>query len=312
MLKSYNVTQYAASHKKRTEVSSLLIFILMPVTIFCGYEFFDDRKYMVISLILLIYTMVPFFMIFESRKPKAREIVLIAMMASITVCAQMFFHITIPIQAGTALVIISGISLGPEAGFLVGALSRFVCNFYMGQGPWTPWEMFCWGLLGFIAGIVFNKVELDNIKSRNFKVILGPIVAIIVAIIIAYTCYILWPGGDTSFFGWRLYVFGIIGLIAGALVQRKRLPVDGITLTVFTFFIVFIVYGGIMNICAMITSAAMPDGSKISMETLKLLYISGIPYDGAHAGTAALCMFLFGDSIIKKIERVKIKYGIYR
>lgn len=100
---------------------------------------------------------------------------LIAMMSALTVTLQLFCHITLPLQIGTAMIIISGISLGPEAGFLIGAVSRFVCNFYMGQGPWTPWQMFCWGILGFLAGLAFNKVDLDELKSRHFKVVMGPV-----------------------------------------------------------------------------------------------------------------------------------------
>ena len=167
-------TQYEAAHRKRTLLSALLIFLAMPVTIFIGIQF-DQNKYMIISVLILIYTMLPFFMVFENRKPKAREIVLIAMMSALTVCVHIFFHITLPLQIGTAMIIISGISLGPEAGFLIGAISRFVCNFYMGQGPWTPWQMFCWGILGFLAGMAFNKVDLDQLKSRNFKLIMGPV-----------------------------------------------------------------------------------------------------------------------------------------
>ena len=64
-----------------------------------------------------------------------------------------------------------------------------------------------------------------------------------------------------------------------------------------------------MNICAMIT---MPGNSDISMKALRVLYISGAPYDAYHAVTAALCVFLFGSSIIRKLERIKIKYGIYK
>ena len=73
--------------------------------------------------------------------------------------------------------------------------------------------------------------------------------------------------------------------------KRKRLPADGLTLTVFTLFTTFVIYGGIMNICAMIT---MPGNSDISMKALRVLYISGAPYDAYHAVTAALCVFLFG------------------
>lgn len=308
----FNVIQYEAACRKRTRVSSLIIFILIPATIAAGCIFLDNERYMVVSLALLVYTMVPFFMVFEKRKPKAREIVLIAMMAAITVCAQLFFHMVLPLQIGTALIIISGIALGPEAGFLIGATTRFICNFYMGQGPWTPWQMFCWGLLGFLAGLAFNRIELDKLKSRNFKVILGPVMCVAFAVIAAYICYIIWPGEDNTFFGWRLYVFGAAGLLAGVLLQRKRLPADNITLTVFTFFITFIIYGGLMNICAMVTSAALPGGAPVSMGTLKTLLITGAPYDATHAATAALCVFVFGDAMIKKLERIKIKYGIYR
>ena len=311
MAKSHDLTQYEAAHRKRTLLSALLIFLAMPVTIFIGIQF-DQNKYMIISVLLLIYTMLPFFMVFENRKPKAREIVLIAMMSALTVCVHIFFHITLPLQIGTAMIIISGISLGPEAGFLIGAISRFVCNFYMGQGPWTPWQMFCWGILGFLAGMAFNKVDLDQLKSRNFKLIMGPVICILFGLIIAYVSYQLWPGRDKSLIGWRLYAFGLLGLLAGMLLQRKRLPVDGITLAVFTFFTTFIIYGGIMNLCALVISAGTPGGNSLSLESMRVLYISGVPYDAFHAGSAALCIFLFGNSIIRKLERIKIKYGIYK
>jgi Predicted membrane protein len=313
-----DMTQYEAAHRKRTIVSSFIIFGLIPLTIFIGVKFLDQSKYMIVSLLILIYTMVPFFMVFERRRPKAREIVLIAMMSALTVVAQLFFHVTIPVQIGTALVIISGAALGPEAGFLIGAISRFVCNFYMGQGPWTPWQMFCWGILGFLAGMAFNKVDLDKLKSRDFKMIMGPVICVLFGIAAAFITYLIYPGDDTTFMGWRLYIFGGAGLLAGMLLQHKRLPVDSITLTVFTFLTTFIIYGGIMNICAMITAAGIPGGQPadgglpISWQTLRVLYISGVPYDLVHAGTAALCAFLFGDSIIRKLERIKIKYGIYK
>lgn len=312
MRKSYDVTRYEAAAKKRRIVTALLIFIPMPLTIWAGIVFLDDSKYMLVSILLLVYTLVPFFMVFEKRKPKARELVLIAMMTALTVCAQMFFHVTIPVQMGSALIIISGIALGPEAGFLIGAMARFLCNFYEGQGPWTPWQMFCWGLLGFLAGLIFNKVDLEKLKSRDFKIILGPVLCIVFALIAAYISYLIVPGEDNTFFGWRLYAFGAAGLFAGILLQRKRLPVDNLTLTIFTFFSVFIIYGGLMNICAMVTAAGLPGSEPISFETIRVIYIAGAPYDAYHAGTAALCIFIFGNAMIRKLERIKIKYGIYR
>lgn len=269
-------------------------------------------------------------MIFEKRKPKAREVVLIAMMTAITVVIHIFFHMTIPIPIGTALVIISGVSLGPEAGFMVGALARFVCNFFQGQTPNTPWQMFCWGLLGFLAGLTFNKVAvrnryeelgeegqaaaaaaLEERKSRAFRMVMGPVMCVLFGIVTAYVTYLIVPGKDTTFWGWRVYAFGAAGLLAGALLQRKRMPVDSLSLSMFTFLTTVIIYGGIMNMAAMFTSSGIP-GNDISFNTLRLLYISGLPYDLYHGITAAVCMFVVGNPMIEKLERIKIKYGIYR
>ena len=321
MRRGVDLTQYAAAARKRTHVAAILILGLMPITILGVTFLLDSNMYMVGSLLIVIYTMIPFFMVFERRKPRAREIVLIAMMTALTAVIHMFFHITVPIQAGTAMVIISGISLGPEAGFLIGALGRFVCNFYMGQGPWTPWQMFCWGLLGFLAGLAFNKIDYaeirnrtfrDSLASRSFRIVMGPMLCIAFAMAAAYISYLLVPGEDNTFFGWRVYLFGAFGLLAGVLLQRKRMPADGVTMALFTFFTVLIIYGGIMNMCAMVTSSMRPGGEPISWETLRLLYISGLPYDLSHAATAGIFVFLFGDVFIKKLERIKIKYGIYR
>ena len=67
-----------------------------------------------------------------------------------------------------------------------------------------------------------------------------------------------------------------------------------------------------MNICAMVTAASIPGGNEISWTTMKALYISGVSYDAAHAASATIFNLIFGDSIIRKLERVKLKYGIYR
>ena len=230
---------------------------------------------------------------------------------------------TIPLHAGTTMVVICGIGLGPEAGLLIGAMSRLVCNFFDGPGPWTPWQMAAWGMVGYLSGLAFNKVErrrtgetlarhLSLEKGRTFRVLMGPVLSVLFAWVLAYIVFLFRNDpGEQSFFGWRLYFYGIAGLAAGCVLQRKKLPVDDITTTVFTFFVVFLLYGGLMNFAAMLmTYPADSSAGDISWETLKALYLTGAPYDAAHAGTAALCMFLFGDSILQKLERIQGKFGI--
>lgn len=311
-LKKKNESHYMAAARKRLELTAVLIFLIIPaliaLTVFLG----SKRLYMPLSLLILVMIMAPFFMIFERRKPRAREVVLIAMMSALTVASHTFFHIAFPVQIGTAMVIISGISLGPEAGFLIGAMSRFVCNFYMGQGAWTPWQMFCWGLLGFLAGLAFNREISKQNSIGNFKKMMAPVLCVIFSELVAYISFLVWPGNDKTFFGWRVYLFGIIGLLLAVIFQKGKLKADNITMAVFTFVVTFVIYGGIMNFAAMCLSMNEPGSLGIGVKALKALYVSGVGYDFYHALTAAICVFVIGTPMVNKLERIKIKYGIYK
>lgn len=367
------------ARRKRTILSALIILVLVPVTMGVGLFGFGglaspyrSEKFLVISLLILAYILVPFFILYEKRKPKAREILTIAMLSALSVCANMVCAFLSPFQPGTALVLIAGIAFGPEAGFLTGALARLCLNLFTSQGIWTPWQMCCWGILGFLAGLVFNKVDLNRVNARSFRMVQGPVVSIvlsvlvalighclegeaplagrrlavaagamvIVAVLLGYTVFLAvrrreaagligllvcltvacagaigahFLGAGDTFLGWKLYAFGALGLLSGLLVQRQRLPVDDLTLSLFGFLTTFILYGGIMNIAAMVMSSAVPSsGISISGESLALLYVSGAPYDLIHALGTAFFLFLFGDKMIRKLERVKIKYGFYR
>lgn len=311
MVAENRMTHFQAARKKRLKLSAVIILVFIPLILLGSVFFMTEKWFMPASIIILIAVSAPFFMIFEQRRPRAREIVLIATMSALTVIAHSLCHIIFPIYIGTAMVIISGASLGAEAGFLIGALSRLVCNFYMGQGIWTPWQMFCWGILGFLAGLIFSK---DNKSSDNpgIKTILFPIICIIAAELTAYISFILISSDGQDFVGWRLYFFGAIGITGAAVFQHKKLPAGRISISLFTFFATFIIYGGIMNFAAMATSSAAPGFEGLSLKSLKALYISGVPYDLVHAGTASIAAFFIGPSIIEKLERIKIKYGIYK
>lgn len=310
MWQKYSEQIYLKKRKRRVAASVLVIFGLIPLTIFAGIYFLKDYDFMLISMLILLYIMVPFFMMFEHRKPRAREIVLAALMTALTALGNMVCYLTIPFQAGTAMAIVSGIALGPEAGFLVGALARFLCNFFLGQGPWTPWQMFCWGILGFFAGLVFNKNDLDRKKAGRFRGLTGPLLGVAAA---AAAAWIHSTVSGSPFLGWRLYLFGAVGLLGGYLLQRKRLPVDDLTLAVYGFLTTFIIYGGIMNVAALVfNSYVNASGLTISWDSLKILYVSGVPYDFTHACGSAFFLYVFGEQVIRKVERVKIKYGIYR
>ena len=160
-----HISSYGRKLTKRTLFTTFLILILIPLTIYLGINFFGDRKYYLTSLFILFETIVPFFMVFESRKPKARELIVISVLCGIAVTGRAAFFMLPQFKPVVALVIIAGVCFGGETGFLVGAVTGFVSNFFAGQGPWTPWQMFALGIIGFIAGILFRKGFLQKTKT---------------------------------------------------------------------------------------------------------------------------------------------------
>lgn len=160
------VPKHKGKLSKRTMASMFLVLILIPVTIWIGITLFDDRKYFVISLAIAVYCMLPFFLIFEGRKPQARELLTIAVLVAIAVAGRAAFFMVPSFKPVVAVTIISAVCFGAESGFLVGALSMLSSNMLFGQGPWTPWQMFAAGIIGFLAGILFQKGWL---KARKIS-----------------------------------------------------------------------------------------------------------------------------------------------
>ena len=142
---------------KRTILAFVLILTAIPAVIFFGIFFLNDRSDYFISMCIIILSMLPFFLVFENRRPQAREVVVIAVMAALAVAGRAAFFMLPQFKPTAAIVIIAGVGLGAEAGFLTGALAGFVSNFFFGQGPWTPWQMFAFGIVGFLGGLIFRR-----------------------------------------------------------------------------------------------------------------------------------------------------------
>ena len=165
------------SLSKRTLVAAAMIILAIPLTIFIGYRFFGDRKFLIISMLILIETMLPFVLVFESRKPQARELVVIAVLCAIGIVGRAAFLAVPSFKPVAAIVIIAGVAFGGETGFLVGAMTMFGSNMLFGQGPWTPWQMFAMGMIGFLAGVLFRKGLLR--RSRFSLSVYGALATII-------------------------------------------------------------------------------------------------------------------------------------
>jgi uncharacterized membrane protein len=141
--------------KKSKLVMLLTIFVVIPLTIFLGDKL-PGRSYYLTSTLILVEIMLPFFLRLEGRKPQARELVVIAVLCALAVASRVVIHIP-NFKATYALIILSAIALGPESGFLIGATTALVSNFFFGQGPFTPWQMMAYGVAGLLAGFVYQK-----------------------------------------------------------------------------------------------------------------------------------------------------------
>lgn len=304
--RQFDQAEFDRNYKKRKIVSWLTVLLIIPFILFVVNRLISGEHYMLISLLIIAGTILPLMISFEYRKPRAREIVLLAVLISFCVVSNLICSHTIPLHAGTAMVVLAGISMGPEAGFLTGALGRFVCNFFDGQGIWTPWQMTAWGIIGFISGVSFRKVEKGE-KGSRFSIF----ICVGAGVIVGYFVNMI-TGKSDDFVGIKLYLWMFIGFAAGVILQRRKLPMDRFVMSVYTFIIVFVFYGGIMNFASMLMqNSYSPSENPINADTLRALYVTGAPYDFMHALGAAFCIFLIGESLLGKLERIQIKYGIY-
>ena len=122
----------------------------------------------ILSAFLAILICVVLFFEFETKATSSKEIALVAMLGTISAVFRVPFAAIPNVQPCTYLIICSGYVFGPVAGFTVGAITALVSNFFLGQGPWTLYQMIAWGLCGLSAGYL-SKLKLN----RTLLVILG-------------------------------------------------------------------------------------------------------------------------------------------
>lgn len=112
-----------------------------------------DRQFWLISLVFVALAMAPFFLRYEMKKLQVRELMMIVMLVAIAAVSRVPFAAIPSVLPMTFIIIVSALVFGAESGFMIGALAAIVSNVFLGQGPWTPWQMLCWGMIGCFAGL---------------------------------------------------------------------------------------------------------------------------------------------------------------
>ena len=131
---------------------------VMAAALLAGVEQAALAMLVVVALVLAL-----FFAGYEASRPGLRQIMptlVLAALALRLVPAALYY---IPdFKPVSAIAIIAGATLGRRNGFMVGALAALTSNFFFGQGMWTPWQMYAWGLVGYVGGALAHAGAFDR------------------------------------------------------------------------------------------------------------------------------------------------------
>jgi len=166
---------------------AVLILVLLV-----GFPLLNTQHFLALSLVIMAASFFPFMISFSRKKVLSRELVVIAVLASIAAVSRVPFASIPSVQPTTFVIIIGAIVLGPQSGFVIGTLAAIVSNLFLGQGPWTPWQMYAWGMIGLTAGLLGNTWIM---QTRIGRCLYGFIVGIA--------------------FGWIMNLWVVISLIQG-------------------------------------------------------------------------------------------------
>ena len=175
------------SQKARTFLRYLIPFVLIPALVIIGSVAFGEKRYLILSFGVAILALILFMTGIEKKNIGSRRMVLVAIMTAIAVIGR-FIPLFKPI---TAVCVMTAMYLGAESGFLCGALSVLISNIYFGQGPWTPFQMLGFGLIGLIAGYLSKPL----IKSRVFLLVYGALAGVAYSMIMDVWTVLWFSGG---------------------------------------------------------------------------------------------------------------------
>ncbi|MGI6157039.1 MAG: ECF transporter S component [Saccharofermentanales bacterium] len=133
---------------------------LIVLLVVCAVFEFEQSS--LIILLAAILANVPFFVHYERSHPKAREILPIVVMAAIATAGRLIFGPLPSFKPVSAIVIVTALAFGRRSGYMCGALTALASNMFMGQGPWTPWQMVAWGMIGYVAGALRDHGALER------------------------------------------------------------------------------------------------------------------------------------------------------
>lgn len=138
-----------------------LALVAVPATM-VGLALAGVRATAGVSLVVTLLAVALLLAGFERSRPALRQLMPTAVLAALAAAGRVLLAPLPDVKPVSAIAIVAGAALGRRSGFVVGALAALLSNLFFGQGPWTPWQMYAWGLVGYVGGVLGEK----NLLSR--------------------------------------------------------------------------------------------------------------------------------------------------
>lgn len=135
----------------------LAVPVCMGVALYTGVAQSALLMLVVVALVIAL-----FFAGYEAERPALRQIMPTLVLAALAAAGRVLFGPIPDFKPVSAIAIIAGVCLGARNGFMVGALAALTSNFFFGQGMWTPWQMYAWGMVGYVGGLLGNAGAFER------------------------------------------------------------------------------------------------------------------------------------------------------
>ena len=119
------------------------------------------------TLVVVALAVIAMLVGFDRSRPALRQIMPCVVLAAVAAAGRILFAPIPDVKPVSAICIVCGAVLGRREGFACGALAALASNVFFGQGPWTPWQMYAWGLVGYVSGVLASHGTLERTWART-------------------------------------------------------------------------------------------------------------------------------------------------
>lgn len=288
-----------AGVRTRIAAEIVAIFATPVVLVACAIANFDQTA--LLTLVVVLASIGVFFASYEASHPRLRDIMPTVVLAALAAAGRILFAPIPDFKPVSAIAIIAGVAFGRKSGFMVGALAALASNFFFGQGPWTPWQMYAWGLVGYGAGLLAMVPAKRRVtESKNScRARSGEATGIA-----SDSAYPVSPGGETE--SAALLPHQVRTDKENRALAARRL-IDAHPTIVYAYgFLACLGYGFILNAWSILSFFHAQASGWAGILTV---YATALPFDIVHGvATVVFLLALYGPWR-RKLERVRRKFG---